>query len=84
MQRHYWETQDRDRDTRLAQHAWETACGFLWDPAYAMVIPDEFKLSSITGMSYAHGIACSRCTAAYATRRAPVELFKSGIHFERE
>lgn len=39
-----WETQDRDRDTRFAQQAWETACGFLRDPAYAMVILDEFNI----------------------------------------
>jgi cob(I)alamin adenosyltransferase len=40
-----WETQDRERDTKFAQQAWETACGFLRDPSYAMVILDEFNIA---------------------------------------
>lgn len=40
-----WETQDRERDTEFAQRAWETACGFLRDPSYAMVILDEFNIA---------------------------------------
>jgi cob(I)alamin adenosyltransferase len=40
-----WETQDRERDTRFAQQAWETVCGFLRDPSYAMVILDEFNIA---------------------------------------
>ncbi len=40
-----WETQDRERDTKFAQRAWETACGFLRDPSYAMVILDEFNIA---------------------------------------
>lgn len=40
-----WETQNRERDTQFAQRAWETACGFLRDPAYAMVILDEFNIA---------------------------------------
>ncbi|WP_447980198.1 cob(I)yrinic acid a,c-diamide adenosyltransferase [Candidatus Nitrospira bockiana] len=39
-----WETQDRDRDQRMAQEAWAQATRFLSDPAYAMVILDEFNL----------------------------------------
>ncbi|MGQ0812240.1 MAG: cob(I)yrinic acid a,c-diamide adenosyltransferase [Nitrospiraceae bacterium] len=40
-----WETQDRERDTRFAQQAWATAAGYLHDPAYAMVILDEFNIA---------------------------------------
>ncbi len=40
-----WETQDRDRDTKFAQEAWKTACEFLRDPSYAMVILDEFNIA---------------------------------------
>lgn len=39
-----WETQNRERDTRLAQQAWAKACEFLCDPSYAMVILDEFNI----------------------------------------
>jgi cob(I)alamin adenosyltransferase len=40
-----WETQDRERDTKFAQEAWKTVCGFLCDPSYAMVILDEFNIA---------------------------------------
>ena len=40
-----WETQDRARDTEFAQRAWDAAKGFLRDPAYAMVILDEFNIA---------------------------------------
>jgi len=40
-----WETQDRERDTKFAQQAWTTVCGFLRDPSYAMVILDEFNIA---------------------------------------
>ncbi len=40
-----WETQDRQRDTAFAQEAWKTACRFLEDPSYAMVILDEFNIA---------------------------------------
>lgn len=40
-----WETQDRDRDVKFAQQAWAAAAGFLQDPAYAMVILDEFNIA---------------------------------------
>ena len=40
-----WETQDRERDTEFAQRAWAVASGFLRDPAYAMVILDEFNIA---------------------------------------
>ncbi|MBS0172136.1 MAG: cob(I)yrinic acid a,c-diamide adenosyltransferase [Nitrospira sp.] len=39
-----WETQDRERDTRFAQEAWNKACEFMADPSYAMVILDEFNI----------------------------------------
>jgi len=40
-----WETQDRDRDTQVAQQAWDRATGFLCDPGYAMVILDELNIA---------------------------------------
>ena len=40
-----WETQDRERDTKFAQEAWKTVCGFLRDPSYAMVVLDEFNIA---------------------------------------
>ncbi|MBX9658247.1 MAG: cob(I)yrinic acid a,c-diamide adenosyltransferase [Nitrospiraceae bacterium] len=40
-----WETQDRERDTKFAQEAWETVCEFLRDPSYAMVVLDEFNIA---------------------------------------
>ncbi len=40
-----WETQDWEQDTRVAQRAWATACTFLRDPSYAMVILDEFNIA---------------------------------------
>lgn len=39
-----WETQDRERDTRVAHSAWQKASEFLRDPSYAMVILDEFNI----------------------------------------
>src|SRR5439155_9400273 len=40
-----WETQDRERDTVMARRAWEAACAFLRDPAFAMVILDELNIA---------------------------------------
>jgi cob(I)alamin adenosyltransferase len=40
-----WETQDRERDTQFALQAWKTACEFLQDASYAMVILDEFNIA---------------------------------------
>lgn len=39
-----WETQDRARDTELAEQAWRKAREFLGDPSYGMVILDEFNI----------------------------------------
>ena len=36
-----WETQDKDRDARAAQAAWDVACGHLSDPAIGLVVLDE-------------------------------------------
>lgn len=36
-----WETQDKERDARAAQSAWEIACGYLGDPAIGLVVLDE-------------------------------------------
>ena len=40
-----WETQDRERDTGFALQAWAQACEFMSDPAYGMVILDEFNIA---------------------------------------
>lgn len=40
-----WETQDRERDQRFAQEAWNKACEFMADPSYAMVILDELNIA---------------------------------------
>ena len=40
-----WETQDRARDIGMAQKAWAAAAEFLRNPAYAMVILDEFNIA---------------------------------------
>ncbi|UVT20597.1 MAG: cob(I)yrinic acid a,c-diamide adenosyltransferase [Nitrospira sp.] len=40
-----WETQDRARDTQFAQQAWKTACEFLSDASYAMIVLDEFNIA---------------------------------------
>lgn len=36
-----WETQDRDRDTKAAQAAWQVVKRYLADPAYGLVVLDE-------------------------------------------
>ena len=36
-----WETQDKDRDAKAAQAAWEVACGHMSDPAIGLVVLDE-------------------------------------------
>lgn len=36
-----WETQDKDRDARAAQAAWDVAYGHLSDPAIGLVVLDE-------------------------------------------
>jgi cob(I)alamin adenosyltransferase len=40
-----WETQDRERDTRVAQEAWEVAERYLQDPELGMVILDELNIA---------------------------------------
>jgi cob(I)alamin adenosyltransferase len=40
-----WETQDRERDISMARRAWATACDFLRDPTYAMIILDELNIA---------------------------------------
>jgi cob(I)alamin adenosyltransferase len=39
-----WETQNRERDIEVARRAWETACRYLTDPGYTMVILDELNI----------------------------------------
>ncbi len=36
-----WETQDKDRDAKAAQLAWEIACGHLANPEIGLVVLDE-------------------------------------------
>ena len=40
-----WETQDRERDTKVAQEAWGKAAEFLRNPEYAMVVLDELNIA---------------------------------------
>lgn len=39
-----WDTQDRARDIRAAQKAWETAKTMLNDPTYSMILLDELNI----------------------------------------
>ena len=39
-----WETQDRERDCRKAEAAWEQACEYLRDPACGLVVLDELNI----------------------------------------
>ncbi len=36
-----WETQDKERDARAAQAAWEVACAYLSNPEIGLVVLDE-------------------------------------------
>ena len=36
-----WETQDKERDARAAQAAWEIACSYLSDPEIGLIVLDE-------------------------------------------
>ncbi|MEM1374223.1 MAG: cob(I)yrinic acid a,c-diamide adenosyltransferase [Pseudomonadota bacterium] len=40
-----WETQDRDRDTEMAQAAWEKAKELIRDPSNHMVLLDEINIA---------------------------------------
>ncbi|MFZ1745402.1 MAG: cob(I)yrinic acid a,c-diamide adenosyltransferase [Nitrospirales bacterium] len=40
-----WETQDRERDTQVAQTAWAEVKKFLQDPSFGMVILDELNIA---------------------------------------
>ncbi|MFV0244511.1 MAG: cob(I)yrinic acid a,c-diamide adenosyltransferase [Qingshengfaniella sp.] len=40
-----WETQDRDRDIRMAREAWEKAKDLIRDPAIRMVLLDEINIA---------------------------------------
>ncbi|GJL57246.1 MAG: cob(I)yrinic acid a,c-diamide adenosyltransferase [Nitrospirales bacterium] len=40
-----WETQDRERDTQVAQTAWSEVEKFLQDPSFGMVILDELNIA---------------------------------------
>lgn len=40
-----WETQDRERDVRAAQHAWTLAKVFLSDPSIGLILFDELNIA---------------------------------------
>lgn len=40
-----WETQDRDRDIKMAEAAWATALEWVRDPAYRLVLLDEINIA---------------------------------------
>ena len=39
-----WDTQDRERDIRVARGGWEIACKLLADPAFHLVVLDELNI----------------------------------------
>lgn len=39
-----WDTQDRARDIRAAENAWDMACSMLDDPSFSLVILDELNI----------------------------------------
>jgi cob(I)alamin adenosyltransferase len=44
-----WETQDRERDIRAAQAAWQIAAGMLADTRYDFVLLDELNIALVKG-----------------------------------
>lgn len=40
-----WETQDRERDTKVTREAWGKAVEYLQNPDYAMVVLDELNIA---------------------------------------
>ncbi|MEO0456366.1 MAG: cob(I)yrinic acid a,c-diamide adenosyltransferase [Cyanobacteria bacterium P01_A01_bin.114] len=40
-----WETQDRQRDTEMAQRAWQKALEYVRNPAYKIVLLDEVNIA---------------------------------------
>ena len=40
-----WETQDRERDTNVAQEAWGQAAEYMRNPEYGMVVLDELNIA---------------------------------------
>lgn len=58
-----WETQDRERDVRAAQSAWDIARGMLEDPAFDLVLLDELNIA----LKYRY-IEVAQVTAALAAR----------------
>jgi cob(I)alamin adenosyltransferase len=40
-----WETQDRDRDTQMAQAAWEKGLTFIQNPEFRLVLLDEINIA---------------------------------------
>ncbi|MEZ5616553.1 MAG: cob(I)yrinic acid a,c-diamide adenosyltransferase [Rhodocyclaceae bacterium] len=62
-----WETQDRARDAAAARAAWETACRYLADPAFGLVVLDE--------MTYAfkHGWLSADVVLPVISARPPMQ-----------
>ncbi len=40
-----WDTQDREKDTQLAQNAWEMALTYMRDPNYKVILLDEINVA---------------------------------------
>lgn len=40
-----WDTQDRQRDTMMAERAWEQALAYIRDPQYRLVLLDEINVA---------------------------------------
>ena len=68
-----WETQDKDRDAKAAQAAWEVACGHLSDPAIGLVVLDEMTYAFKYGW-----LDLPAVLAAFAARPRPQHVIVTG------
>jgi cob(I)alamin adenosyltransferase len=77
-----WETQDRARDTAMAQAGWEVARGYLADPAFKLVLLDEVNIAlrkeyvSIAQVLEGIALRPPNTHAVLTGRNAPDELIE--------
>ena len=85
-----WETQDKERDAKAAQNAWEVACTHLNNPDIGLVVLDEMTYAFKYGwLDLDSVIAKPARPAADAARhhhrpRRPRGIARSGRHGERD
>jgi len=78
-----WETQDRERDVRAAEAAWEVAAGMLREASYALVVLDELNIAlryRYVALQAVLEALRSRPTAQHVVitgRGAPAELIEA-------